>query len=89
MSDYPKLNKKLRIMEELKGEKPKRRKKKINLQIDTPNLDIEIKREEGEKVEFKVDSDIIDVEKTEEGTKITVEKEGIATLILKLLRLKK
>lgn len=76
-------------MEELKGEQPKRRKKKINLAIDMPNLDVEIKREEGEKVEFKVDSDIIDVEKTEEGTKITVEKEGIATLILKLLRLKK
>lgn len=89
MSNYPNLNKKIRIMEELKGEKPKRRKKKINLTIDTPNVDIELHREEGEKLEFKVDSDIIDVERTDEGTKVVVEKAGLFKALLKLVKLVK
>lgn len=78
-------------MAELKGETPKpRKKKKINLEIDTPKVDIKIERPEGGKAEIKVDTEFVDFSKTEEGgTKIVVERGGLVNLALKALGLRK
>ncbi len=78
-------------MAELKGEAPKpRKKKKIDLTIDTPAVDIKIERPEGGKAEIKVDTEFVDFEKTNEGgTKVTVEKGGLINLALKALGLRK
>ncbi len=90
MSDYPNLKKRLRIMAELKGEAPKpRKKKKINLEIDTQAVDIKIERPEGGKAEIKVDTEFVDFEKTAEGTKVTVEKGGLMNALFKIIGLGK
>ncbi len=75
-------------MAELKGETPKpRKKKKINLEIDTPKVDIKIERPEGGKAEIKVDTEFVDFYKTEEGTKVTVEKGGLLNALFKVIGL--
>ena len=88
--EYPKLNKKIKIMAELKGEAPKpRKKKKINLEIDTPKVDIKIERPEGGKAEIKVDTEFVDFEKTADGTKVKVEKGGLMNALFKIIGLGK
>lgn len=88
---YPNLNKKIKLMEaknEKQAKKP-RTKKKINLDIDTDALDIKIDRTEGGTANIHIDTDIIDIDKTAEGTKIKIEKGGLVNLALKMLGLKK
>ena len=69
--------------------KKPRAKKKINLEIDTDAIDIKIERPEGGKAEFHVDTQIIDIDKTAEGTKVKIEKGGLIKLALKFMGLKK
>ena len=73
------------------GNAPKkpRTKKKINLDIDTDKVDIKIERPEGGKAEIKIDTDLVDFEKTADGTKIKVEKGGLASVLFRLIGLGK
>jgi hypothetical protein len=87
MEKYPNLNKKLKLMEE-RNTKP-RKKRKINLEIDTDAIDITVKRDEGGKAEIKIDTEFVDFSKTAEGTKLTVEKGGLLKALFKLIKLKK
>ncbi|CAB4154233.1 hypothetical protein UFOVP633_36 [uncultured Caudovirales phage] len=62
-----------------------RKKKDINLHIDTKNVDIDLTRKDG-KTHLEVDSENLDInyEKTDEGKNLTVKVEP--TFIAKIMK---